>query len=153
MVVPRTIPAVLLALGVTCPAPSAAQAIPSELDGERYRSIEGVRARVWVAPRSEALAERVREVLEAQPPLPGRPDSLPADVQAVITHSPAAFDQLTGGVVPEWRAGVAIPSLNLMVLPTGEGVLIVEGEGLRTLRHEWAHLGLGAYLGDLRIPR
>lgn len=153
MAVPKTILAVLLVLGAICSAPVGAQVVPSELDGESYRSIEGVRARVWFAPRSAALAERVRDVLDAQARLPGLPDSIPAGVQAVLTHSPAAFDELTGGVVPEWRAGVAIPSLNLMVLPTGEGVLIVEGEGLRTLRHEWAHLGLGGYLGDLRIPR
>ena len=38
-------------------------------------------------------------------------------------------------------------------MPTGEGVRVVDGEGLRTLRHEWAHLGLADYLGNLRIPR
>jgi len=56
-------------------------------------------------------------------------------------------------VVPEWRAGVALPSLNLMVIPAGEGPSVIEGEGRRTLRHEWAHLGLHGYLGDLRVPR
>ena len=35
----------------------------------------------------------------------------------MLAHSPAAFDTLTGGVVPEWRAGVAIPALNMLVVP------------------------------------
>jgi hypothetical protein len=127
--------------------------VPAELDGEPYGSISGARARIHFAPEDALLAERIRDLLDAQPPLPGLPDTLPAGVDAVLAHSPAAFDELTGGVVPEWRAGVAVPSLNLLVVPSGEGVLLVEGEGLRTLRHEWAHLGLGGYLGDLRVPR
>ncbi len=127
--------------------------VPAELDGEPYGALDGARARIHFAPEDALLAERVRDLLDAQPRLPGLPDSLPSGVHAVLAHSPEAFDELTGGVVPEWRAGVAIPSLNMLVMPSGEGVLLVEGEGLRTLRHEWAHLGLGAYLGDLRIPR
>jgi hypothetical protein len=30
---------------------------------------------------------------------------------------------------------------------------VLDPEGRRTLRHEWAHLGLHEYLGDLRVPR
>lgn len=127
--------------------------VPDVLDGETYASVVGTRARVHFAPRDALVAERVKQLLDAQRPLPGIPADLPGDVQAVLAHSPAAFDELTGGVVPEWRAGVAIPSWNMLVMPTGEGVRVVDGEGLRTLRHEWAHLGLSAYLGDLRIPR
>ena len=100
-----------------------------------------------------ALAERMRTLLDGQPPLPALPDSIPYDVHAVLAHSPAALDELTGGVVPEWRAGVAIPSRNMLVIPSGEGAGALSGDGLRTLRHEWAHLGLGQYLDGLRIPR
>jgi hypothetical protein len=127
--------------------------VPAELDGEPYLMLPGVRARIHFAREDSLLAERIRDLLDAQAPLPGLPDSLPTGVHAVLAHSPAAFDELTGGVVPEWRAGVAIPALNMLVVPSGEGVLLVEGEGLRTLRHEWAHLGLGARMDDLRIPR
>lgn len=136
------------------PAVSAAQSVvPDSLDGQAYRSITGVRARIHFASADSLVAGRVGTLLDGQPALPGLPDSIPSNVEAVLAHSPAAFDALTGGVVPEWRAGVAIPSINMLVMPTGEGVRVVDGEGLRTLRHEWAHLGLHGYLGDLRIPR
>jgi peptidase MA superfamily protein len=145
-----------LSLGVVLAAgpPRAASAqIPDSLDGQAYSALEGVRVRVHFAPADALVAERVLTLLDGQRPLPGLPDSFPFGVDAVLAHSPAAFDQLTGGVVPEWRAGVAIPEANMLVMPTGEGVRVVDGEGLRTLRHEWAHLGLHGYLGDLRVPR
>jgi hypothetical protein len=122
-------------------------------DGEAYRTLVGSRARVSFAPRDSLVAERVLELLHGLPALPGLPDTVPSGVEALLAHSPRAFDELTGGAVPEWRAGVAIPSRNWLVMPTGEGVRVVDGEGLRTLRHEWAHLGLHGYLGDLRVPR
>lgn len=127
--------------------------VPDTLDGEAYRSVPSTHATIYFADRDSLVAERVGELLDAQPPLPGLPDSLPTGVHAVLAHTPAAFDEATGAVVPEWRAGVAIPSRNMLVMPTGEGVRVVDGEGLRTLRHEWAHLGLHQHLGDLRIPR
>jgi peptidase MA superfamily protein len=128
-------------------------AMPETLDGVPYSSIESRRARVWFSPRDSLVARRVRTLLDDQPPLPGLPEGVPTGVQVVLAHSPAAFDEITGGGVPEWRAGVAMPASNTLVMPTGEGVRVVDGEGLRTLRHEWAHLGLSADLGDLRIPR
>ncbi len=99
------------------------------------------------------VAVRVLGLIDAEPPLPGLPDSVPAGVLAVLAHGPEAFDELTGGEVPEWRAGVAIPAEHMLVIPVGEGPSILDAEGRRTLRHEWAHLGLHAYLGDLRVPR
>jgi len=127
--------------------------IPDSLDGQAYATLVGARARVHFAPSDRLVAVRVLALLDAQLPLPGLPDTLPTVVEAVLAHSPDAFDELTGGSVPEWRAGVAIPARNWLVMPTGEGVRVVDGEGVRTLRHEWAHLGLHGYLGDLRVPR
>lgn len=127
--------------------------LPTVLDGQVYSVLEGQRAQVRFAPPDARVAARVLGLLDSQPPLPGLPPELPNGVDAVLAYSPQAFDELTGGVVPEWRAGVAIPDLNMLVMPTGEGVRVVDGEGLRTLRHEWAHLGLHGYLGDLRAPR
>ena len=127
--------------------------IPGVLDGEAYASVNGLRARVYFASSDALVAERVRQLLDDQAPLPGLPALVPSGVHAVLAHSSAAFDEVTGGAVPEWRAGVALPFENILVMPTGEGVRVVDGEGLRTLRHEWAHLGLQAHLGDLRAPR
>lgn len=141
----------VLVLGAT--APLAAQGPPDSLDGTRYGRLAGARAVVHFAPRDSLVAERVLALLDTQQPLPGLPDSVPSDVVAVLAHTPAAFDELTGGVVPEWRAGVAIPALGMLVIPTGEGPRVLDPEGRRTLRHEWAHLGLHAWLGDLRAPR
>ena len=127
--------------------------VPAELGGEAYSYLDARRARIYFAAEDALVAERVGQLLDGQPPLSGLPDSLPTRVHAVLAHTPTAFDEITGGAVPEWRAGVAIPSLNMLVMPTGEGVPVFEGEGLQTLRHEWAHLGLHAWLGDLRAPR
>jgi hypothetical protein len=127
--------------------------MPDSLAGEPYLALRGARTTIRFVREDSLLAERVLELLDAEAPLPGLPDSVPSDVLAVLAHGPAAFDELTGGVVPEWRAGVAIPSRNMLVIPSAEGRSVVGGEGRRTLRHEWAHLGLHAYLGDLRAPR
>lgn len=127
--------------------------MPEVLAGERYVSVEGARARIHFARSDSLVAMRVLTALDEQPPLPGLPAAAPSDVIAVLTHAPTAFDELTGGVVPEWRAGVAIPDARMLVMPYGEGPSVLDEEGRRTLRHEWAHLGLHEYLGDLRVPR
>ena len=126
---------------------------PWTLDGVAYRELRGTRVRLHFAPPDSLVAPRVLELLESQPPLPGLDSSLPDGVTAVLAHSPSAFDQLTGGRVPEWRAGVAVPELGLLVVPTGEGPRVLDPEGRRVLRHEWAHLGLHQTLGELRVPR
>lgn len=127
--------------------------VPDSLDGERYGAITAQGLTVRFAPRDTLVAERVLEYLVGLGPLPGLPDTLPVTVTTVLAHSPAALDALTGGVVPEWRAGVAIPALGLIVVPTGEGTRILDPEGRRTLRHEWAHVALHQRLGGLRAPR
>lgn len=127
--------------------------LPDSLDGVAYVISPSRRALIHHVEADRRVAERVGELVDAFARLPGLPDGTPEGVHVFLAHSPAAFDDLTGGVVPEWRAGVAIPAWNTLVMPTGEGVRVVDGEGLRTLRHEWAHLGLAAYLGDLRVPR
>jgi hypothetical protein len=127
--------------------------VPDTLDGAPYVALPGRRVTVYHVPTQAALAERMRDLLDAQAPLPALPDSIPSGVHAVLAHSPAALDAAIGGAVPEWRAGVAVPSRDLLVIPSGEGTGVLSGEGLRTLRHEWAHLGLHQFLGGLRIPR
>ncbi|MDP2956325.1 MAG: hypothetical protein Q8N53_07880, partial [Longimicrobiales bacterium] len=150
----------LAALAVLCPPGSlgAAEAVAPQdtvwtLDGTAYRAIQGRSVLLRFAPDDALVAPRVLEALDAQPRLPGLGPDVPAGVTAVLAHSPAAFDQLTGGRVPEWRAGVAIPELGLLVVPTGEGPRVLDPDGMRVLRHEWAHLGLHEALGGLRVPR
>jgi hypothetical protein len=148
--------AVLTLLGIFGARPAAAQqppSVPDTVNGIPYSVVTGTRTHVHFAPADSLLAARVQQLLESETPLPGLPPSLPRDVSVVVAHSTAAFDSLTGGMVPEWRAAVSIPARNLMVLPSHEGRSLVDAEGRRVLRHEWAHLGLHEYLGDLLVPR
>lgn len=128
-------------------------AVPDSLDGARYGRLEANGHVLRFTSGDSLVAREVLDYLLSLPPLPGLPEALPTGVTTVLAHTPAAFDELTGGAVPEWRAGVAIPSLGLMVVPTGEGKRILDPEGRRTLRHEWAHLGLHQRVGTLRAPR
>ena len=145
--------AVVAGLTASVDAQDASDPVPDSLDGLAYVATRSQRAVIYHTNGDRLVARRVGELVDGFAALPGLPPSMPEGAHIVLAHSPAAFDEMTGGVVPEWRAGVAIPSWNVLVLPTGEGVRVVAGAGLRTLRHEWAHLGLAAYLGDLRIPR
>ncbi len=150
-------PCSLLAVGVIaailCPLSGAAQEIPDSLDGEPYSRLTGARVDVYHARLDSLIAREVLGFLDTQIPLPGLSDSVPHGVRAVLAHTPEAFDELTGGAVPEWRAGVAVPHLQMLVVPTHEAGSVLGPEGRRTLRHEWAHLGLSSELGGLRAPR
>jgi hypothetical protein len=61
--------------------------------------------------------------------------------------------RLTGGAVPEWSGGVAIPAQNAIVIPVYARQPTFSDDRLSVLRHEWAHLGLHQYLGSLLVPR
>jgi hypothetical protein len=103
-------------------------------------------------PGGDALARRTVEAISARAALPGLPDSVPARAVFYLAPNEETWDFLTGGEVPEWGAGVAIPSLGIAVIPlfaASEG----PGERERTAVHEWAHLGLHEYLAGLQIPR
>jgi hypothetical protein len=139
--------------GLLGPDPLDATQAPDSLDGAPYQEIGTPRVRVRYAPGDSLVAIRVLDLLVRQQPLPGILDSLPAGVTAVLAHTPAAFDALTGGMVPEWGAGVAIPSAAVLVVPTGEGPRILDPEGRRVLRHEWAHLGLHQHVEGMSVPR
>lgn len=99
------------------------------------------------------MAERYLEFLEGLPALAGLPDSLPSEVTVWLAADPGTVDSILGGRPPEWSAAFAVPSTNELVVPTFDGQLTRVGEAARILRHEWAHLGLHQYLGELRVPR
>lgn len=149
----RALVAFFLAVGVLMGSGRLAAQLPDRLDGLVYQSLTGARATVWYAPGDSLAADAVLGFLRDQSDLPGLPGGLPAKVTAVLTHSSAAFDQVTGGQVPEWRAGVAIPDLDVLVIPLREGLSVADPRSRSVLRHEWAHLGLHQALPDLRIPR
>jgi len=149
----RTLACLCLCAGALWGPTRLAAQFPDTLDGRVYQEVRGGRVTVWYAPGDSLAAEAALTFLGDQDDLPGLPRGLPDGVTAVLTHSDAAFDQVTGGRVPEWRAGVAIPDLDVLVIPLGEGRSIADRESRRVLRHEWAHLGLHQSLEGLRVPR
>jgi hypothetical protein len=101
----------------------------------------------------QARAHRAMALLERNPWLPALPREVPARAVIFLAPDPARFDALTGGRVPHWGAGVAIPSLDRIVIPLFANPWTGRGAEDRTLLHEWAHLGLHDHLQGLRIPR
>lgn len=111
------------------------------------------RLRVVHWPGAETRAERVIRTLVQEPDLPGIPSAHPALAFIFLAPDQATWEALTGGRVPHWGAGVAIPSLGRIVLPVFQTPWDGFQSEARTVRHEWAHLALHDYLSGLRIPR
>ncbi len=111
------------------------------------------RLRVVYWPGHQGRADRVVRNLEARPELPGLPADHPRMAVVFLAPDEARWEALTGSRAPHWGAGVAIPARSRIVLPVFQTPWDgFQAEG-RTLRHEWAHLGLHDYLEDLIIPR
>jgi len=111
------------------------------------------RLRVVYWPGHEGRAQRVIETLEARPHLPGLPAAYPRVGVVFLAPDQARWEALTGGRAPHWGAGVAIPARSRIIMPVFQTPWDgFQAEG-RTLRHEWAHLGLHDYLEGLLIPR
>jgi hypothetical protein len=120
---------------------------------EAFRWLKGSRVSIAYQGPDSIRAAGILRLLEALPPLPGLPDSLPSGLALFIAPDQPTFDSLAGGAVPEWGAGVAVPSENRIVMP-GFGIQRTrDWTEARVLRHEWAHLGLHQYLEGLRIPQ
>ncbi|HSR40555.1 MAG TPA: hypothetical protein VLL48_00245, partial [Longimicrobiales bacterium] len=117
------------------------------------RVIRGPGIEVHHAREDSSRARAILEFLAGQPPLPALPPGLPDSVRVYLAPSEEIFDSLTGGRIPEWGTGVAVPRARAIVLPAYGGE---RGRGWsqgRVLRHEWAHLGLHQRLEGLRVPR
>ncbi len=86
-------------------------------------------------------------------PLPGfGRGTVPESTTIVLAPTPADFSAATGGGVPEWAGGVAIPHLRAIVLPTYPIPNVRPADAAATLRHEIAHLVLRERLPGT-IPR
>ncbi len=134
--------------------------LPADLPGaEQARVVVpvdpslGDRLRVVHWEGDEGRANQAIQVLERFPDLPGLPPGLPSSAVIYLAPDRETFDALTGGQVPHWGAGVAIPSRSRIVIPLFGNPWTGGDVEARTLRHEWAHLGLHEYLTGLRIPR
>lgn len=142
----------LLSLGLGAALLMNSPLLGQGLDVEGFNWIRGSQVDVAFQGADSLRAVRIRDFLEGLPPLPGLPGELPNGLSLFIAPDQSSFDALTGGTVPEWGAGVAIPSLSRIVVP-GFGDRRTQGwSEARVLRHEWAHLGLHQFLPGLRIP-
>jgi hypothetical protein len=162
------LPAVACVLGVL---PALADQLPTPIDTARAPAETSVLAGDAPPAATDTLRMRdvvlhfwpgqdrlARSLLPAAAALhfPGLPaDILERDVavHVYLAPDPARFDSLTGGRAPDWGAGVAIPSRNMVVIPG----YVSERTGTHTLprilRHELAHIALQRHLGDAMIPR
>lgn len=131
----------LLARGQNLPGSEAMRRITRDGVSVAYRPDDSLRA------------SRTLDLVEGLPPLRALPDSVPGKATIYIPSNENGFDSLTGGVAPDWSAGVAIPSLGVIILPPPGARVGMGWDEARVLRHEWAHLGLQQFLRGLQIPR
>lgn len=111
----------------------------------------GILAIFW--PGGQNAARRAIELLNERPTLAGLPQTVPSRARLYLAPDAEVWNHLTGGQVPDWGAGVAIPDQSMAVIPLFEAPVGGVRDRDRTVLHEWAHLGLHEYLDGLRIPR
>ena len=125
-------------------------------DAARAQAADSLAAgtvRVVFAPRQRVLARQVLAAARAPVRFPGLGAvSVPESTTIVLAPDARAFADATGGGVPEWAGGVAIPDLRRIVLPEYAGARVRDDEQGTVLRHEVAHLVLHERLPGA-IPR
>ena len=118
-----------------------------------WREIGSGSVRVRFIPEDSLQAERALTFLLNQPRMPALPPGLPREAVAYLAPDEAAFAELTGGRIPDWGAGVAIPDEHALVVPAYASRRSSPGARNAVLRHEWAHLALHSHLEGLQVPR
>lgn len=133
-----------LLASLVSPPPAPAQATETLTQGT---------VRVVHAPRHRPLARQVLRAATTPTRFPGLgPVSAPESTTIVLAPDARSFAEATGGGVPEWAGGVAIPDLRLIVLPQYPGARVREDAQRTVLRHEIAHLVLRERLPG-NVPR
>lgn len=145
----RTLGVIAALLAVPAPAQSP-EALTAPAAAPQVLVDDSLRVAFWGEDRG--LAQRTLQAARAPLPLPGLPSAARLERATIyLAPSPAIFDSLTGGRIPGWAAGVAVPGARAIVLPVFDRRRSL-GDPVVTLRHEIAHLALAAYLGP-NIPR
>lgn len=102
-----------------------------------------VTAVAWPAQRTVA-AELAR--LAGRPAAwPGLGTRAPGPLRLIVVPDGRLLDSLTAGHAPSWGAAIAVPGARTILLRADQGDLV------RTLRHELAHLALHAAV-PVRVP-
>ncbi|HEX8903502.1 MAG TPA: hypothetical protein VF771_01530 [Longimicrobiaceae bacterium] len=127
--------------------------LASRADAQATEAIAAGTVRVVYAPQQRALARRVLAAARTPVHMPGLGAiTVPDSATIILASTPSEFAAATGGGVPEWAGGVAIPELRRIVLPEYPGARVRDDDAATILRHEVAHLALHDRLGDI-IPR
>ena len=127
--------------------------IPSEIHAQSAETMRAGSVSIVYAPRQRGLATRVLEAARRPVHFPGLGAvAVPESTTIVLASTPAEFAAATGGDIPEWAGGVAVPELRRIVLPEYPGARVRDDDAATILRHEVAHLVLHDRLGDL-VPR
>lgn len=127
----------------------ALPAVAQQLDGVRRNDVV-----VRFQPGEEALARAI--LPQAIQPFPGLPTDIHArgsEITVLLAPDEATFSEWTGGLAPEWGAGVAFPRLERIVLPAYAPRVRSPADLRRTLRHELAHVALQRHLRTAQVPR
>ncbi len=105
-------------------------------------------------PANETQDREMRLVLEVAALRLGRLLSIPFSdtIDIVIVQTQEQFDSLAGGKIPEWGAGAAIPSRNLIILRQPM-MNRYPGNTADLLQHELAHIALSRRVQTARLPR
>ena len=136
----RLLCAAVFALIASADAALAAASVPPQ----QMRDIRADPFIVRYRADDERLARRVARAAQQGPDFPGIPREYWATTPIVILLAPDEQHllQFTGGRIPEWGAGAAIPQRSLIILPGYESE---RGSTIRLgtiLRHEIAHIAV-----------
>jgi len=102
-----------------------------------------VTAVAWPAQR--AIAADLARLADRPAEWPGLGLRDPGPLRLIVVSDAHLLDSLTAGRAPSWGAGIAVPGARTILLRADEGDLV------RTLRHELAHLALHEAVA-VRVP-
>jgi hypothetical protein len=102
-----------------------------------------VTAVAWPAQR--AVAADLARVADRPAEWPGLGVRDPGPLRLIVVPDAHLLDSLTAGRAPTWGAAIAVPGARTILLRADEGDLV------RTLRHELAHLALHEAV-TVRVP-
>jgi hypothetical protein len=102
-----------------------------------------VTAVAWPAQR--AIAADLARLADRPAEWPGLGLRDPGPLRLIVVPDAHLLDSLTAGRAPSWGAGIAVPGARTILLRADEGDLV------RTLRHELAHLALHEAVA-VRVP-
>ena len=117
----------------------------AQFEGRPVEVIQVGRVSVIAAPSRIGLATELGEIADRVVKWPGLGEREPGPLQLVIVDGESEMKAASGGRLPDWGVGMALPSSRVIVL-RADG-----GNPYQALRHELAHLALHEAI-RVRVP-